>query len=292
MEVASFLAVSSSAISFSSVAVLCVNWRLIALPSSTAALNASMVSLSLLRVTLFFPNSSSQKPSCLASSLASSRRRVIMVSMSLFTLANGSAAIFSARRPRLRLCKRLPSAARKSRTLWRKPALRPESKLCRSDVADPDLGCAKLRYFSALPETSGEERISTALAMASISSVRSFCFSAKDNFFSVHSVVTLLRVCSLSALTVLVEASCFVSRAAFATLRSFSAVFSSMSLFAFSMAAVRSWTFMSEACFEFISSFWVSPNLDRKSSFSFLSKSTIPPDWNSYALACGASRDP
>mmetsp|Transcript_54105 Transcript_54105/g.159194 ORF Transcript_54105/g.159194 Transcript_54105/m.159194 type:complete len:226 (-) Transcript_54105:120-797(-) len=218
--------------------------RIVDLPSSTAALRESMSSESLLRVTLLLPISVSQKPSWLASSSASFIRRVIMLSIMDFTLAKGSAMSFWARSAIGLLWRRSLSLRRKSRTLRRglSISLTAEPRICTRAVAV--LVCARFMYFSALPETSPDFRISMALPMASISSVRSCCFSAKDIFFSSHSTVISCRVFSLSALMSMVAASCFLFSAVFSILRSFSAVFSSMSLSEFSMESVRSSTIM------------------------------------------------
>mmetsp|Transcript_52439 Transcript_52439/g.135319 ORF Transcript_52439/g.135319 Transcript_52439/m.135319 type:complete len:221 (+) Transcript_52439:844-1506(+) len=217
------------------------------LPSSTAALSMSMSSDSLLRLTLLLPSSVSQKPSWSASSWASSMRRVIMSSIIFFTLAKGSAASFCASRARLLLCRRSPSASRKAFTLLRGlmslSCADPVRRFWTRDVALRP--CARERYLSALPATSGDERISMAFAIAWISSVRSCCFSAKDIFFSAHWAVMSLSTFSLSAFTSMVAPSCFLSMAFFSTLRSFSAVFSEASFSAFSTESVRSATIMS-----------------------------------------------
>mmetsp|Transcript_50764 Transcript_50764/g.110516 ORF Transcript_50764/g.110516 Transcript_50764/m.110516 type:complete len:252 (+) Transcript_50764:373-1128(+) len=190
------------------------------------------------RVCLLVAISVSQKPSWLASSSASFIRRVIMESIMDFTLAKGSAVSFWARSARPLLWRRSLSDSRKLRT-WRRGL---STATC-SRAADFWVW-ARERCFSALPETSPEDRISMALPMASISSVRSCCFSAKDIFFSSHSTVISCRVFSLSALMSMVAASCFLFSAVFSILRSFSAVFSSMSLVEFSMESVRSSTIM------------------------------------------------
>mmetsp|Transcript_14075 Transcript_14075/g.43923 ORF Transcript_14075/g.43923 Transcript_14075/m.43923 type:complete len:247 (-) Transcript_14075:832-1572(-) len=246
MEVASSIAFVSSATSFESWATPSASAAMVALPSSTAALRPSISSLSLLRVISLLPISLSQKPSCCASWLASSMRRVIMESIIFLTLAKGSATIFWAKRPKRWLWRRLASEARNSRMRRWMPSARLAwpSPNCTSAVA-PDLAWARLRYFSALPATSGDERTSMALPIAWISSSRSFCFSRNESLFSVHSVVVAPRVFSFSALTAFVAPSCFLSRAAFSALRCLSAVFSPISFAAFSTESVRSMTTMS-----------------------------------------------
>mmetsp|Transcript_59331 Transcript_59331/g.133659 ORF Transcript_59331/g.133659 Transcript_59331/m.133659 type:complete len:263 (-) Transcript_59331:676-1464(-) len=262
---------------------------MVALPSSTAADNPSISSLNLVRVILLLPISVSQKPSCCASSFASSMRRLIMLSIIPMTLPNGLAPSWSAKRAKRWLLSRWPSAARKSLRRLRTPWLASAwwSPICTSAV--PRLFSIRSRCFSALPDTSSEDRISTAFSMASISSLRSFCFSAKDSFFSLHSVLVDERLSTFSALTAWVEPSCFWLAAAFSVLRCFSTVFSSISFLVFSIESSRSVTTMSNACLEFISSFWVSPSFVLKSSCRPFSISTMLVDWNSYALASGAA---
>mmetsp|Transcript_14799 Transcript_14799/g.34010 ORF Transcript_14799/g.34010 Transcript_14799/m.34010 type:complete len:241 (+) Transcript_14799:871-1593(+) len=240
-----------------------------------------MSSLSLFLVILLFPISVSQNPSCCASWLASSNKRVIIASIIFFTFSKGFAPRDCAKRVSLPLCKRCPSPSRNSRTLRRMPSLPARSMPATCNNARGDLTWESARCFSALPMTSGEERISTALAIASISSVRSCCFSWKDMVFSVHSVVTSLCKFSFSAFCASVSASSFLSCATFSALRSFTPVVSSTSFFLFSMESVRSCTIIAEACFEFISSFWLSPSFSLNWSCSFLSMSTMLPDWNS-----------
>mmetsp|Transcript_8653 Transcript_8653/g.27582 ORF Transcript_8653/g.27582 Transcript_8653/m.27582 type:complete len:280 (+) Transcript_8653:756-1595(+) len=276
---------TSSAISAVRVPVLSVSRMMVALPSSTSAVSPSMSSLSLLRVILLLPISVSQKPSCCESWFASSSRRVSMDSIIFFTFTNGSASNFCARRPRRWLRRRRPSDAKNSRTRRRIPSLpaaaaERSSRKCARAVRT-GVTCAMLRYFSAFPVTSGDDRISMALPIASISSVRSFCFSRKDSCFSVHSVVAAASVFSFSALTPEVAASCFLSNAAFSALCCFRTVFSAISFSPFSMESERSCMIISCACLEFISSFWHSPSLLWNSLLSLLSSSTIPPDWNS-----------
>mmetsp|Transcript_8651 Transcript_8651/g.27574 ORF Transcript_8651/g.27574 Transcript_8651/m.27574 type:complete len:280 (+) Transcript_8651:756-1595(+) len=276
---------TSSAISAVRVPVLSVSRMMVALPSSTSAVSPSMSSLSLLRVILLLPISVSQKPSCCESWFASSSRRVSMDSIIFFTFTNGSASNFCARRPRRWLRRRRPSDAKNSRTRRRIPSLpaaaaERSSRKCARAVRT-GVTCAMLRYFSAWPATSGDERISTALPIASISSPRSFCFSLNDKVFSSHWVVVALSVFSFSAFTEEVDASCFLFLAAFSAFRCDSAVFSDMSFFEFSIESLRSMTIMSYACLEFISSFWHSPSFVLNSSRSFLSSSMMPVDWNS-----------
>mmetsp|Transcript_115462 Transcript_115462/g.307039 ORF Transcript_115462/g.307039 Transcript_115462/m.307039 type:complete len:206 (-) Transcript_115462:1019-1636(-) len=179
IAVASAMAFVRSATSFESCAVLAASDAIVASPSSTAALRPSMSSLSLLRVILLFPSSLSQNPSWSASPCASSRRRSSIAEIIFLTLAKGSAATFWARSSKCLLWRRAASAVRNSRIrLWMpSEALAWWSPICTRAVP-PDFACAMLRYCSAFPSTSGDDRISMALPMASISSSRSFCFSA------------------------------------------------------------------------------------------------------------------
>mmetsp|Transcript_71539 Transcript_71539/g.198063 ORF Transcript_71539/g.198063 Transcript_71539/m.198063 type:complete len:215 (+) Transcript_71539:962-1606(+) len=209
---------------------------MVALPLSMAASRPSMSSESFVRVILFFPISVSQKPSCWASWLASSKRRVIMASIIDFTLAKGSAMTFSASITSLWLFRRWPSCSRNSRILRCTPPARRD----RACAREAPLRCGKARYFSALPETSLEDRISMAFAMASISSARSCCFSWKDIFFSSHSVVISESVFWLSASTPSSAAFCFVSSAFCSVLRFFSLVISSTARSEFSMKSLWS----------------------------------------------------
>mmetsp|Transcript_16773 Transcript_16773/g.44373 ORF Transcript_16773/g.44373 Transcript_16773/m.44373 type:complete len:275 (-) Transcript_16773:633-1457(-) len=274
------MAVTSSETSLESASVLLVRSRMVALPSSTAALSASISSLNRLRVTVLFPISVSQKPSWSASCFASSRSLVIIWSMSFFTLANGSTAACSARSSSGLLLSRCPSAARKACSLPRMPRLSCACALrssCTRAVARGVL-CARPRYFSALPATSGELRISMAFSIASCSSVRSFCFSSKERPFSKHSCVRPFRVISLASFMLLVAASCFLCSADFEIFLCDSSAFALLSLSAFSTESFRSIMIMSYACLEFISSFWHSPSFSLNSSSSFFNISTIDVD--------------
>mmetsp|Transcript_54107 Transcript_54107/g.159205 ORF Transcript_54107/g.159205 Transcript_54107/m.159205 type:complete len:274 (-) Transcript_54107:784-1605(-) len=220
------------------------------LPFSTPEVSMSMSSDSLLRVILFLPSSVSQKPSCSASWLASSIRRVIMSSIIFFTLAKGSEASFCASRDRSLLFRRSPSDSRKAFTLLRGlmslaslPVCTLAERRCwMRALAWP--AWARARCFSEAPATSGEPMISTAFMMAWISSARRVCFSSKDIFFSLHSAVVSENIFSFSAFMATTAFSCFWSRAFFSALPSFSAVFSEASFSAFSMESVRSSTIM------------------------------------------------
>mmetsp|Transcript_113304 Transcript_113304/g.307677 ORF Transcript_113304/g.307677 Transcript_113304/m.307677 type:complete len:219 (-) Transcript_113304:884-1540(-) len=216
------MAAVRSATSFVSASVLLARSMIVALPDSTAASSASISSLRRVRVTLLLPISVSQNPSWSASSFASSRRRVIIPSMSFFTLANGSAAILSARAESPWLFNLWPSCWRKSRTLLRMPcarasALERESAWMRATGLFLD--CASVRYLSAAPATSGEDRISTAFSIASISSARSFCFSWKDKSFWTHSVCMSLSSFSLASFMDSVAVNCLLLAPALASLR-------------------------------------------------------------------------
>mmetsp|Transcript_138194 Transcript_138194/g.385516 ORF Transcript_138194/g.385516 Transcript_138194/m.385516 type:complete len:288 (-) Transcript_138194:696-1559(-) len=287
------MAFLSSATSCASVAALSAKAAMVALPSSVAAVSLSTSALSSVRVTRLLPISLSQKPSCSASAWASSWRRVIMPSIIALTFAKGSVATCFASRPRRWLWIRAPSAARNSRRRPRMPSARapapwpPPASCTRAAVAGRR--CARLRCCSAAVRTSGAESISMAFSIASISSVRNFCFSSKDSCFSLHSAFVVANIFSFSALTLMVAASCFLAAATASAFRSFSTVFSPSPFFAFSTVSVRSMVSISWACLEFISSFWLSPNFALKSSLSLWSSSTMLPDWNSYALASGAS---
>mmetsp|Transcript_98368 Transcript_98368/g.259794 ORF Transcript_98368/g.259794 Transcript_98368/m.259794 type:complete len:244 (-) Transcript_98368:801-1532(-) len=243
------MASSKAWTSWVSSAVSSESFRMRELPSSTAALRPSMSSLSFVRAILLLPISVSQKPSWSASPLASSSKRVIMPSIIFLTLAKGSAIIFSASSVRRSLCKSLPFASRKSRTRRRMPSVLPSAfsppLSCTSAMPFFAGACAKERCCSAAPRTSGEERISMALPMASISSARSCCFSWKDMSFSKHSEVIDARVFSLEALSVVSEASIFSASAFSSVLRDFSALFSSLSLFLLSIESVKSISIMS-----------------------------------------------
>mmetsp|Transcript_126518 Transcript_126518/g.366247 ORF Transcript_126518/g.366247 Transcript_126518/m.366247 type:complete len:279 (-) Transcript_126518:648-1484(-) len=278
------MACSSSDTSCDSLAIVSVSLMIVDLPSSTAADSASISSLSLVRVILLFPISVSQKPSCCASWFASSSKRVIMASIIFLTLPKGSAPICCASMEIWSLCRRLPSLSRNSRTRRRMPSLRSAPSMpatCNNACDALLLACANAKCFSALPMTSGEERISTALAMASISSARSCCFSWKDMLFSEHSVVISDSVFSFAAFCSSVSASSFLSCASSSALRSFTILVSSISWFLFSMESWRSWMIIAEACLEFISAFWLSPSFSLNWSCKRLSISTMPPDWNS-----------
>mmetsp|Transcript_44804 Transcript_44804/g.139413 ORF Transcript_44804/g.139413 Transcript_44804/m.139413 type:complete len:299 (-) Transcript_44804:9-905(-) len=250
--------------------------RMEALPSCTAALRLSASSLSLLRVIVLLPISLSQKPSWSASPSASSWSLAIITPISFFTFVKGSVPSFCAKRMRRRLRRRRPSAARKSRTRCCPLPL----SSCTSAGA---LGgsCAKDKCAFAVSCTSGDLRISTALLMASSSSTRSACFSSKDAFFSVHSVVVADSVLSVSALTSEVAAICLLSDEAFSSFRSFAAVLSRISLAVLSMESVRSSMIISCACLEFASSSRLLARWAWKLSFNIVSMSMSPPDWNS-----------
>mmetsp|Transcript_61372 Transcript_61372/g.155883 ORF Transcript_61372/g.155883 Transcript_61372/m.155883 type:complete len:258 (-) Transcript_61372:646-1419(-) len=254
---ASFVASSMDTSSFWSSDVLSESSRIVDLPSSIAAVNASISSVSLLRVILLFPISASQNPSCSASCLASSIRRVIMLSIIFFTFENGSAAIFSANRARVLLLSRLLSEETKSRTRRRMPIARSiAARLavpCKREVAE--MAWAKERCFSALPDTLSEERIWRAFAIASISSVLKSCFSWKDNFFCSHSEETSDKVSSSAALEAVVDCNCLSASAFLPNFCSFTFVFSSTSFSAFSIVSAKPCTIMLAACAAFISSF-------------------------------------
>mmetsp|Transcript_46522 Transcript_46522/g.73531 ORF Transcript_46522/g.73531 Transcript_46522/m.73531 type:complete len:207 (+) Transcript_46522:956-1576(+) len=206
-----------------------------------------------------------------------------MSSIIFLTFAKGSAATFCASKERSLLCNRSASADKNSRMRRRMPSFSSAASCVplRMVNAVATLGCcAKVKCCSPVC-TSFDDRILIACSNAASSSVRNFCFSSNDSFFSSHSVVTSFKVLSSSALPACVDASSFLSNAIFSIFVAFAVVFSSMSFLEFSMLSFRSWIFMSKACFEFISSFEQSASFSRNSSLSFLSNATMPPDWNS-----------
>mmetsp|Transcript_48390 Transcript_48390/g.156013 ORF Transcript_48390/g.156013 Transcript_48390/m.156013 type:complete len:244 (-) Transcript_48390:709-1440(-) len=203
------MASSKAWTSWVSSAVSSESFRMRELPSSTAALRPSMSSLSFVRAILLLPISVSQKPSWSASPLASSSKRVIMPSIIFLTLAKGSAIIFSASSVRRSLCKSLPFASRKSRTRRRMPSVLPSAfsppLSCTSAMPFFAGACAKERCCSAAPRTSGEERISMALPMASISSVRNCCLSSKSEAFCPQVLVKSVKYFTSSSFVELVS---------------------------------------------------------------------------------------
>mmetsp|Transcript_126513 Transcript_126513/g.366234 ORF Transcript_126513/g.366234 Transcript_126513/m.366234 type:complete len:302 (-) Transcript_126513:460-1365(-) len=288
-SVASPMAFCSSATSLVSSSVSADSSAIVDLPLSMAAESPSMSSCNFVRVTLFLPISVSQKPSCCASWFASSSKRSIIEPIMAFTFANGSAMMLSASIAMRLLCNRRPSASRNSRMRRWAPVARSEERRKTRDVAWRAAACGKARCFSALPDTSSEDRISIAFAMASISSARNCCFSWNDIFFSVHSVVISDKVFSLSAKTVSSDAFCFSSSAFCSAFRLFSLVISRTECSAFSMKSSWSLLAMLNACCPFISSFCVVASCERNSSCNRFSIEMTPPDWNSYAFASGAA---
>mmetsp|Transcript_7552 Transcript_7552/g.21134 ORF Transcript_7552/g.21134 Transcript_7552/m.21134 type:complete len:307 (-) Transcript_7552:316-1236(-) len=277
---ASFPELSMSESSSERVAMSCVSIVMEALPPSISAVRLSIVSESFVRVSLLSPISLSQKPSWSASPLDSSKRRVIMSSISFFTFANGSDASFCANKFKDLLCNLEPSSSRNWRTFTRMPlsSVAPR-KLCTKDRAEE--AWAKLRCLAPAPCTSSPDRILMAWSRAWISSSRSCCFSLKDSCFSRHSILASDNVFSSSTFTVAVEESCFLSEAIFCSFSFFLRVLVEMSSLAVSAEPSKSCASMSEACLEFISSFSKAVRSSMNLSRSFSNISMTPWDWNS-----------
>mmetsp|Transcript_42254 Transcript_42254/g.107409 ORF Transcript_42254/g.107409 Transcript_42254/m.107409 type:complete len:248 (-) Transcript_42254:189-932(-) len=199
------------------------------------------------------------------------------------TLEKGSSATRTARAESTRLFMRLPCAKRKSAA--RCCGCEEEARSCARDVpfCTSDGKC-----FSALPATAPLERISTAFAMASISSERSCWRISKSEAFWPQVPSRSVRYCE-SACMVEVVSEREPSASAFAC--SFFALlsdFSPRSVSDCSTCAVKSWMSMSKACLPFISSFssWVRSSMNLSCNFSSISMT--PCDWNSYPCASGA----
>mmetsp|Transcript_69341 Transcript_69341/g.184093 ORF Transcript_69341/g.184093 Transcript_69341/m.184093 type:complete len:318 (-) Transcript_69341:698-1651(-) len=288
-SVASAMAASNSAISSVSLATSEANLAMEVSSWSFSAWRVSTCAVFSFRVCSLVDNSESHQLLCSASSEASSISRVMRSLIICLTLPNGSAStrvasMDSTRLPVLPAWRRKKSATR----FWACGACTLERKAARE--CPPPRVCASVgRCFSAYPLTVSPRMISMAFSMATISSARSCCFSSKDSDFSAHSTLVSANSFSSDTLTSARETACLVSSAALPCLSDMRADLVPMLSFAFSIEAVRSWRTMSKACCAFISSFSTSPFFETNSSKSLFSISTMPPDWNSYAFASGAS---
>mmetsp|Transcript_18305 Transcript_18305/g.48295 ORF Transcript_18305/g.48295 Transcript_18305/m.48295 type:complete len:213 (+) Transcript_18305:879-1517(+) len=204
--------------------------------------------------------------------------------MSFFTLVNGSTAtlsetIISSLLPLL--CAR---SARKSAMRFCSGAAWSWSlrSCARAVPLGPLRSCsADGKCLSPAPATALPDMISIALFMASSSLLRSFCLLSKSVFLSLHSASVSKRYVLSSARSAVICARSPSASALACSVSPLVAVFLEISWLAFSMLSASCCTICSKACCAFFSSISVSYFFWLNSDFSFLSMSTMPPDWNS-----------
>mmetsp|Transcript_11417 Transcript_11417/g.20844 ORF Transcript_11417/g.20844 Transcript_11417/m.20844 type:complete len:258 (+) Transcript_11417:532-1305(+) len=148
--------------------------------SSMCACKSSTVSVFCLRVCSLVASSVSHQPLCSASSFASSIKRTMRSLIIFLTLSNGSLPARTATADKTRLFNFFACCCKYCTSLPCEAGFSARS-CARADFAFFCSSCGK--YFSALPVTDSEDRISIAFCKASNSSARSFCLASKSDAF-------------------------------------------------------------------------------------------------------------
>mmetsp|Transcript_40690 Transcript_40690/g.97599 ORF Transcript_40690/g.97599 Transcript_40690/m.97599 type:complete len:211 (-) Transcript_40690:909-1541(-) len=174
------------------------NFMLLAVRSSTSALNFSTWEVFSSRVWVLVASSVEHHPCCSASALASSSNFVIRPSIIFFTFLKGSSAACVAARARARLPKSLALCCKNVATCATNSAPccddRSCSSTCRCFPSFFPCICNNLgRCLSAAPFTASLDRISIAFFTASISPERVVCRCSKASALLEHMLTVSWR---------------------------------------------------------------------------------------------------